>query len=103
MRRPRSPGEEETDDEDSSSTDDSSTNDETEVLGEQETAADTEVMGAQANADAAQSDVPNAVDAGDEGNPVLDFVRSPIPLLIIGLGALLAALAFASRRRSSNA
>ena len=56
-------------------------------------------MGAQASA---QGSVPNAVDAGEEGNPVLDLVRSPLPLLVIGLGVLLAGAAFASRRRSTN-
>ena len=92
-------GEQETDDQDSSSTDEG-TSDETEVLGETATAGDdTEVMGAQASAEAS---VPSAVDAGEEGNPVLDLVRSPLPLLVIGLGALLAGAAFASRRRSTN-
>ena len=84
--------------------------DDTEVLGEQATADDdTEVLGEQATAGdddtevlGAQSSVPNAVDAGDEGNPVLDLVRSPLPLLVIGLGVLLAGAAFASRRRSTN-
>ncbi len=95
-------GEEETDEQDSSSTD-AGTTDETEVLGEQASAAPVPaVKGAQANADAAAGNVPNAVDAGGEGNPVLDFVRSPLPLLIIGLGALLAGFAFVSRRRNSN-
>ena len=84
--------------------------DDTEVLGEQATADDdTEVLGEQATADGddtevlgAQASVPNAVDAGEEGNPVLDLVRSPLPLLVIGLGVLLAGAAFASRRRSTN-
>ena len=85
--------------------------DDTEVLGEQATADDdTEVLGEQATADdgddtevlGAQASVPNAVDAGEEGNPVLDLVRSPLPLLVIGLGVILAGAAFASRRRSTN-
>ena len=43
--------------------------------------------------------VPTAVDAGE--NAALDWVRSPLPLLVIALGALLAAAAFVTRRRNS--
>jgi LPXTG-motif cell wall-anchored protein len=30
----------------------------------------------------------------------MDWVRSPLPLFVVGLGALLAAAAFVTRRRS---
>jgi hypothetical protein len=43
--------------------------------------------------------VPTAVDAGE--NAALDWVRSPLPLLVIALGALLAAAALVTRRRNS--
>ena len=95
-------GEEETSEEDDSSSTDASVTD-TEVLGEQATAPGAQVMGAQASGSVlARSGVPSAVDAGEEGNPVLDLVRSPLPLLLVGLGALLAAGAFVSRRRGSS-
>jgi len=91
--------------------------DSTLVLGEQasadtassDQAEETQVMGAQASAPASVlaaeaangEDVPSAVDAGEEGNPVVDFVTSPLPLLVIALGALLAGAALVSRRRSN--
>ena len=43
--------------------------------------------------------VPTAVEAG-EGNAVLDLVTSPVPLLLIALGALLTGAAFVTRRRA---
>jgi hypothetical protein len=91
--------------------------DSTLVLGEQasadtassDQAEDTQVMGAQASAPASVlaaeaangEDVPSAVDAGESGNPVVDFVTSPLPLLVIALGALLAGAALVTRRRSN--
>jgi hypothetical protein len=75
---------------------------------------DIEVLGAEASADEDGTDVaaaeasgagggdagvPTAVDAGD-GRSALDWVRSPLPLLVIALGAVLAAAAFVTRRRT---
>ena len=53
------------------------------------------MAGAQAGEN--DSNVPTAVDAGQSA---LDWVRSPLPLLIIALGAVLAAAAFVTRRRT---
>ena len=75
--------------------------DDIEVLGAQATAAPhgttTDVSAAQASG----TRLPTAVDAG-EGGPqsVMDWVRSPLPIVVIGLGALLAGVAFVARRRS---
>ncbi len=44
--------------------------------------------------------MPTAVDAGENGQSALDWVRSPLPLLVIALGAVLAAAAFVTRRRT---
>ena len=80
----------------------------TEVLGEQASAApnDTEVLGEQASAAPGagpaqgRDTLPTAVDAGENGHSAIgDFVRSPWPLAIVALGALLTLVAFASRRR----
>ena len=56
------------------------------------------VAGAQAGTD--DSNVPTAVDAGENGQSALDWVRSPLPLLVIALGAVLAAAALVTRRRT---
>jgi hypothetical protein len=45
-------------------------------------------------------DVPSAVDAGAAGRSVTDWVRSPLPLLLLGLGALVAVGAVLARRRT---
>ncbi|MGZ4498017.1 MAG: hypothetical protein ACXVWZ_11100, partial [Nocardioides sp.] len=76
-----------------------------------QSSGDIEVMGAQAStgpngsADTAgaqaSNGVPTAVDAGAEGNPVLNLVRSPLPLLGIALGLGLI-VAFVIRRRSAH-
>ena len=60
------------------------------------------VAGAQAGAQAGTDDsnVPTAVDAGENGQSALDWVRSPLPLLVIALGAVLAAAALVTRRRT---
>jgi hypothetical protein len=60
------------------------------------------LAGAQADAQAGSEDgsVPTAVDAGDNGRSALDWVRSPLPLLVIALGAVLAAAALVTRRRT---
>jgi hypothetical protein len=59
------------------------------------------VAGAQAGAQAGDdANVPTAVDAGDKGQSALDWVRSPLPLLVLALGAVLAAAAFVTRRRT---
>ena len=57
------------------------------------------VAGAQAGAQAGTDDsnVPTAVDAGQSA---LDWVRSPLPLLVIALGAVLGAAALVTRRRT---
>ena len=57
------------------------------------------VAGAQARAQAGTDDsnVPTAVDAGQSA---LDWVRSPLPLLVIALGAVLGAAALVTRRRT---
>ena len=62
----------------------------------------TEVSPPQAQAaQAGNGAVPTAVEAGENGQSAFgDFVRSPLPLLVVGLGALLAAAAFVMRRRS---
>jgi hypothetical protein len=78
-----------------------STND-TEVLGTQASAApngsNTEVSPAQAQA--GTGGVPTAVDAGENGHSAFgSFVRSPWPLALVGLGAVLALAAVVSRRR----
>lgn len=74
--------------------------------------SDTEVLAPQASSPrgtstkvsaprAAGARVPTAVDAGQGGlRSVADWVRSPLPLAVIGLGALLAAFALVVRRRS---
>ncbi|WP_228941505.1 hypothetical protein [Nocardioides sp. Leaf374] len=48
------------------------------------------------------SAVPSAVDAGDGGvlADAVDWVRSPLPLLVIGLGVLLAAAGVVTQRRA---
>jgi hypothetical protein len=48
----------------------------------------------------ASSNVPSAVDAGASGRSVTDWVRSPLPLLLLGLGALVAVGAVLARRRT---
>jgi hypothetical protein len=57
------------------------------------------VAGAQAGAQTGTDDsnVPTAVDAGQSA---LDWVRSPLPLLVIALGAVLGAAALVTRRRT---
>jgi hypothetical protein len=57
------------------------------------------VAGAQAGTQAGTDDsnVPTAVDAGQSA---LDWVRSPLPLLVIALGAVLGAAALVTRRRT---
>ena len=61
------------------------------------------VAGAQAGAQTGgqtgtdDSNVPTAVDAGQSA---LDWVRSPLPLLVIALGAVLGAAALVTRRRT---
>lgn len=55
-----------------------------------------EVAGAQDEA----ADVPTAVDAGEDGSTMGDWVRSPLPLGIAAFGLLLAAAALVVRRRS---
>jgi hypothetical protein len=64
------------------------------------------VLGEQASVGAAphqagqsSSGVPTAVEAGEHGS-ALELVRSPLGLLIIGLGALLAVAAVVTRRRT---
>lgn len=76
--------------------------DDTEVLGTQASAApngsNTEVSPAQAQA--GKGGVPTAIDAGENGHSAFgNFVRSPWPLALVGLGAVLAFAAVASRRR----
>jgi hypothetical protein len=56
--------------------------------------------GAVAGAQAARGDDSNVPTAVDAGQSALDWVRSPLPLLIIALGAVLAAAAFVTRRRT---
>lgn len=48
----------------------------------------------------ASGNVPSAVDAGAAGRSVTDWVRSPLPLLLLGLGALVAVGAVLARRRT---
>ena len=76
--------------------------DDTEVLGTQASTGpnsnNTEVSPAQAQG--GNGSVPTAVDAGENGHSAFgDFVRSPWPLLLAGLGALLTVATFVSRRR----
>ena len=76
--------------------------DDTEVLGIQASTGpngnNTEVSPAQAQG--GNGSVPTAVDAGEHGHSAFgDFVRSPWPLLLVGLGALLTFAGFVSRRR----
>lgn len=75
--------------------------DDIEVLGAQASAAPNGVTTDVSAAQAAGAKVPTAVDAG-EGGPqsVMDWVSSPLPIVVIGLGALLAAAALVARRRS---
>lgn len=69
--------------------------DDTQVLGAQASAGDdTEVAAAEAEG----AQVPTVVDAGQSA---LDWAGSPLGLLVIALGGVLTALAFAARRRSS--
>ncbi len=77
------------------------TGDDIEVLGAQATAAPNGVTTDVSAAQASGTQLPTAVDAG-EGGPqsVMDWVRSPLPIVVIGLGALLAAAALVARRRS---
>ncbi len=73
--------------------------------------SDLEVLGTQASGDssktgadqanAGSAGVPTAVDAGENSRSAADWIRSPLPVLVILLGALLAAAAFVTRRRSS--
>ena len=92
--------------------DETNPGDDIDVLGEQAADEnDNSVSPAEAEADADaegpaggrrpgrsdDSNVPTAVDAGQSA---LDWVRSPLPLLIIALGAVLAAAAFVTRRRT---
>jgi hypothetical protein len=48
----------------------------------------------------ASAEVPTAVDAGESGSGVSDWVRSPLPLAVVALGLVLAATGVALRRRS---
>ncbi len=82
------------------SDDQQGTTDDTEVLGTQASTGDNniEVAPAEAQVNADGSQVPTSVDAGENG--AMDWVRSPMPLLIIALGGVLAAAAFVTRRRS---
>ena len=75
--------------------------DDIEVMGAQASAAPNGVTTDVSAAQASGAEVPTAVDAG-EGGPqsVMDWVRSPLPIVVIGLGALLAAAALLARRRS---
>ena len=53
-----------------------------------------------ARAQDGNASVPTVVDAGENGHSAFgDFVRSPWPLLLVGLGALLTFAGFVSRRR----
>ena len=55
--------------------------------------------GGSVSADDNGAQVPTAVDAGEQ-HPVVDFVTSPVPLVVIALGALLTAGALVTRRRT---
>lgn len=77
--------------------------DQVEVLGAQASTGSAGTAGSPTEVSPAQAEsaqVPTAVDAGEDGRTVMDWVRSPLPLLVVGLGALLAAAAFVTRRRS---
>ena len=74
--------------------------DDTEVLGIQASAAPNGTQVSPDRARGSNGSVPTAVDAGENGHSALgDFVRSPWPLALVGLGALLTFAGFASRRR----